>query len=76
MKYLYRFLLVGAVALMFYADIEKKGSFDITETPTEEEASLLKKGSFDLTSDGKDPEVPVSPNLAGGKDPEVPTLPG
>ena len=38
---------------------EKKGSFDITE----------KKGSFDITekkgsfdTEGKDPEVPVSPN--------------
>ena len=31
-----------------------------------------KKGSFDLT--GKDPEVPVSPNVAG-QDPEYPVTP-
>jgi hypothetical protein len=73
-KYLYRILMVAAVAFMLQADIEKKGSFDLTNAPEEtsvykkgsfDDAKIVlavlpaKKGSFDLT--GKDPEVPVDP---------------
>jgi len=62
MKRLYAAMLTVALVVMFYSDVEKKGSFDITEgtnpeTPT---MSLQKKGSFDLTvTTGKDPEEPV-----------------
>lgn len=93
-KQLIRMVPVVAAVALFQGGIERKGSFDITEATFAPDAKVLvtealeRKGSFDLTkkgsfdTQGKDPEVPVSPNFAdrgvvvvNGKDPEMPVDP-
>lgn len=53
MKPLYRTLALVAVFGMFYAGMERKGSFDITEGKAQTQEvkphTFAKKGSFDIT---------------------------